>query len=197
MIDIQQLELDTEDLFTAHTHTCVECGASYQTCNPRTGGRCSRCIVTRLGAPAATAARITCRVCGAQASVPLDHPALLCALCLSDLDATRDRVAGWRTAALERLGQVQHVWEAERNTSAALAQWGKVQAALIAVAEKRATQAQLDATWAKRKAEGGALAQLLLAYEAYARECDRIAEELERLHQAQTQINTAHIATEV
>jgi len=140
-------------------------------------------------------ARITCRVCGAQATVGIDHPALLCTPCLDNLDATRDRVASWLDAALARLDQVKVVWEAERDASPAAARWAAVQAALIAVAEKRVAQANLDRTWAKRKTEGGALALLLEAYEGYTRECDRIAEELERLNTAQREINTAWLAT--
>lgn len=135
--------------------------------------------------------RITCRVCGIGATVPLDHPALLCPGCLEDLDKTRDRVHAWLNAALARLEQVQHVWDTERTASPAHARWEAVQAALIGVAEQRIPQATFDATWAKRRAEGGPLAQLLLAYEAYARECDRLGVEFERLHKAQTEINTA------
>jgi len=140
-------------------------------------------------------ASITCRVCGLVANVPLDHPALLCPGCLEDLDATRDRVADWLGKALARLDQVKVVWEAERAASPAADRWPAIQAALIAVAEKRARQEDLDRTWAKRKAEGGALAQLLNAYEAYARECDRLSAELERLSVAQTEINAAWLAT--
>src|SRR5438046_1596893 len=99
---------------------------------------------------------ITCRVCGAQATVPLDHPALLCESCMTNLDATRDRVAEWLGKSLERLDANQAEWDALRFASPAFDRWPAIQGALIAVAEKRATQAALDATWAKRKAEGGA-----------------------------------------
>jgi hypothetical protein len=70
-----------------------------------------------------------------------------------------------------------------------------VEHALIGGAEKRIAQQVLDQTWAKRKAEGGALSQLLDAYDAYAREADRIGEELARLDAAQTEINAAWLAT--
>jgi hypothetical protein len=145
----------------------------------------------------AKAAHITCRVCDRTATVPLDHPALLCPLCLLDLDVTRGRVDEWREKALARLEQVQHVWEAERDGSPAADKWSAIQGALIAVAERRARQEDLDRTWAKRKAEGGPLAALLLAYEAYARAAEQISEELEKLSQAQAQINTAYLALEI
>jgi hypothetical protein len=196
MIDtIARLERATADLFTDHTHTCVACGASYRTCNPRTGGRCSRCLVGP--GSAATDARITCRVCGAQATVPLDHPALLCALCLGNLDQTRARVATWLGSALDRLDANKAAWEADLVASPAADKWPAIQGALIAVAEKRATQAQLDQTWTKRKAEGGALAQLLKNYEIYTAACDQLSEELNKIHAAQTEINAAFLATEV
>ncbi len=82
-----------------------------------------------------------------------------------------------------------------RAASPAVGRWEAVQAALIGVAEKRITQSVFDTTWAKRKAEGGALAQLLEAYDAYTRECDRLGAELARLDTAQTEINAAWLAT--
>lgn len=142
-------------------------------------------------------AHITCRVCGLPAIVAVDHPALLCVPCLEDLDATRTRVAAWLASALARLEQVQHVWETERDASPAAEKWPAIQAALIAVAEKRTRQEDLDRTWAKRKAEGGPLAALLAAYEAYATEADAIGEELAKLHAAQVEINHAWLSEEV
>jgi hypothetical protein len=100
-------------------------------------------------------AHITCRVCDRPATVPLDHPALLCNDCLSPLDATRQRVADWLTSALRRLDENKAQWEADVAASPAADRWPAIQGALIAVAERRATQAALDATWAKRKGEGG------------------------------------------
>lgn len=193
MIDTADLEQATADLFTVHTRQCEVCGASFQTCGK--GRRCSACLVQTT--EPIQPARITCRVCERSAQVPIDHPALLCLECMADLDGTRARVAGWVEKALERMAQVQHVWEVERDASPAAGKWPAIQGALIAVAEKRATQAQLAATWSKRKAEGGDLAALLLAYEAYARECDRLGLELQRLDRAQTEINTAYLAREL
>lgn len=139
--------------------------------------------------------RITCRVCGLGATVPLDHPALLCVPCLSDLDATRDRVQAWLSAALSALSANQAQWDTTKVQSEALGRWWKVQDALIGVAERRITKATLAATWAKRKAEGGPLAELLVAHERYALECDRLSTELARLHTAQVEINAAWLAT--
>lgn len=185
-----EIEQSTTDLFTAHTRACEVCGATFQTCGK--GKRCSRCLV---GPGVAGAdARITCRVCDAKATVALDWPALLCPECMRDLDATRDRVAAWLSATLAQLNEAQAQWQ---TTCAASAHWPPIQAALIAVAEKRATQAALDATWAKRKAEGGAMAALLTAYEGYAEQCDRLAEQLDKHHKAQAEINAAFLAGEV
>jgi hypothetical protein len=142
-------------------------------------------------------ARITCRVCERPATVPVDHPALLCELCLEDLDKTQARVTEWLKLALERLDRNKDVWERTLAGSAASDRWPAIQGALIAVAEKRATQAQLDATWAKRKAEGGALAQLLRTYEMFATECDQLALDLDRLHRAQAELTTAYFARNV
>lgn len=138
--------------------------------------------------------RITCRVCDRAATVPLDWPALLCQECMEDLDATRERVAGWLGSALQRLDTNQAAWDAIRINNE---RWQPIQAALIAVAEKRATPQALAATWTKRKAEGGALAALLIAYEGYAETADRIGEELNKLTAAQREINQAFLATEL
>lgn len=148
----------------------------------------------RIAQQHAQEARITCRVCDAKATVALDWPALLCPECLGDLDATRDRVARWLEATLAQFDEAQVAWNERRAGSV---HWPPIQAALIAVAEKRATQAQLDATWAKRKAEGGAIAALLSDYEAYAEECDRLAEQLDKHHKAQAEINAAFLAGEL
>jgi len=143
------------------------------------------------------AAHIVCRVCGRPAMVAIGWAALLCPECIGDLDATRDRVASWLGGTLARLEQAKVVWEAERDASPAKEKWDRVQDAMIAVAEKRITAYQFDSTWAKRKAQGGPLAALLIAHEAYARECEQISEELAKLHDAQTEINAAFLATEI
>lgn len=145
----------------------------------------------------AKSGHITCRVCGRPATVPLDHPALLCPLCLMDLDTTRARVAQWLESALARLDANDAQWRATLDASPAQDAWARVQGALIAVAEKRATQADLDRTWAKRKAEGGDLAKLLIAWEGYAQTADSIGAELAKLHLAQTEINTAWLSNEL
>lgn len=141
--------------------------------------------------------RITCRVCGLTAIVLVDHPALLCFACLENLGQTRIHVQKWLASVLAGLDEAKATFDELVMRSPAAARWQAVQAALIGVAEKRIEQKVFDATWQKRKAEGGALAQLLLAYEAYARECERLSAELQRLELAQTEINTVWLVTEV
>ncbi len=140
-------------------------------------------------------AHITCRVCDAKATVPLDHPALLCGPCLADLDQTRNRVADWLVSALRRLDENKAQWEADVAANPAGDKWPAIQAALIAVAERRATQVALDETWTKRKAEGGALARLLKNYELYAATCDQLSDELNKIYAAQTELNAAWLTT--
>jgi hypothetical protein len=65
-------------------------------------------------APEPIQGRITCRACGLGATVPLDHVALLCPLCLEDLDATRERHAARLQAALVALSANQATWDTTR-----------------------------------------------------------------------------------
>lgn len=146
-------------------------------------------------APEPIQGRITCRVCDRSTLVPLDHPALLCMECLEDLEGTRIYVQKWRAAALAGLDEAKAIFDDLVAHNPVQSRWEAVQAALIGVAERRVPKATFDATWAKRKAEGGDLAALLLAYEAYARECDRLSAELTRLGVAQTEINQVWLAT--
>lgn len=142
----------------------------------------------------ATEARITCRVCEMTASVPLDHPALLCPLCLENLDKVRDLVCKGVDAVLARMDVAKTTWNAR---SAGHEGWGKVAAAMVRVADKEIPQSVFDAQWAKRKAEGGELGALLVAYEDYARIVDQCAAELQRWHRAQAEVNAAWLATDV
>src|SRR5258707_2363260 len=64
-------------------------------------------------------AHITCRVCDRPATVGIDHPALLCLECMADLDATRDHVQAWLSAALSALDTNQQAWETTRLASPA------------------------------------------------------------------------------
>lgn len=137
-----------------------------------------------------------CYVCE-RGYVAVVAPARLCPLCLEDMDKTRQYVARCVDGVLARLEGAQAIWERQRDASPAKDAWARVAAAMVAVAEKRATQAALDATWAKRKAEGGPLAELLSAYERYATDTDQCAAELQRWHRAQAEINTAWMATDV
>lgn len=151
-------------------------------------------------APAPAAAirgRITCAVClRPGVEVPVDHPAKLCTTCLGDLDAARAHVAIVTADTLAQLDQNRATWEATLARSPAAARWEKVQAALNAVAERTMAESELARVWAKRKAEGGPLARLLVDYEAYAAMCDRLQARLGELGRAQEEINTAWLAME-
>lgn len=147
--------------------------------------------------PSRPSGHITCRVCDKPATVPIDHPALLCAFCLDDLNITRAHVAACVEAVLMRLDQAKAEWTEMLDFSPARDRWEKVQAAMIGVAEGRVSKDVLAHTWAKRKAEGGPLAVLLLAYERYARDTDQCAAELDKWAVAQDEINAAWMAKEV
>ena len=144
--------------------------------------------------PSQQPARITCRVCGTPATVPVDHPALLCEHCIGDLDATRAHVRQCVDANLARLDAVADGWLALRDASPARDRWEKVQTAMIGVAEKRITAEAFDRQWTLRKAEGGALAELMEQYDAYTLACDQISAELGRLGVAQKEINQAWLS---
>lgn len=147
--------------------------------------------------PTQKLARITCRVCEKPAEVPIDHPALLCSLCLEDLEKTRAHVQECIEKALERLDGAKLAWEVLRDASPARARWERVQEAMIAVAEGRVDKEAFKRQWQLRLSEGGALAALLRAWEVYARETDAAGAELERLSRAQTELNQAWLNTEV
>lgn len=140
-------------------------------------------------------ARITCRVCDTKAAVPVDHPALLCPLCLEDLDKTRARVQAWLAATLVRLDQAKAQWSATLERSPARPRWDGVATALAQVADKELDRSILESRWQATLNAGGPMAELLRAYEAYATETDRVGVELARLHKAQAEINTAWLAT--
>lgn len=190
---VETIKNSTADLFTVYTRSCEVCNTSFQTCGR--GKRCSACLV----GPGVSSgdAHITCRVCDRPATVPLDHPALLCQGCLGDLEGTRERVAEWLAAALTALSANEQGWRATLAASPAQTAWERVQAAMIGVAEKRVEKATFDRTWQKRLAEGGALGALLEAYEVYAREADRLEVELARLSRAQAEINAAWLANDI
>lgn len=141
--------------------------------------------------------RITCRVCGLAEKVGVGHPALLCHMCLEDLDKTRERVRGWLDNILAQLDGAANVWLDTRNASEALPQWNRVEDARAKVDLGEITQEQFGRQWAKRKAEKGALAKLMVAWERYVSESERLGIERQRLELAQKEINTASLALEV
>lgn len=142
-------------------------------------------------------AHILCAVCLRPAQIPVDRDGRLCDLCHEDLDKSRAHVEQCTADVLAQLDANQERWEAALQASPAADRWEKVQAAMIGVAERRIPQTAFDRQWAARKAEGGALAELLLAYEAFAETCDRIQARLVELHRATEEINTAWLSLEV
>lgn len=141
-------------------------------------------------------AHILCSVCGLKVQIPTDRVARLCDLCIEDLDKARAHVAGCTADTLAQLDANELAWQYALRTSSAADRWEKVQAAMIGVAERRIAQEAFDRQWATRKAEGGALADLLDAYEAHAETCDRIQAQLKELQRATEEINTAWLNKE-
>jgi len=129
-------------------------------------------------APARTMAaleRITCRVCERPAAVPIDHPALLCPLCMEDLDATASHVAERYAAVVVRF---QGAWQTLEDAVAASpdrAWWNEKVEKYRARADYSA--ATFDAAWRAAKAAGGDKARLCGLWEAL----DGVAAELERI----------------
>lgn len=142
-------------------------------------------------------AHILCAVCLRPAQIPVARDGRLCDLCHEDLDKSREHVAQCTTDVLAQIDANELAWQHMLHTSPAAERWAKVQAAMIGVAERRIDQAAFDRQWAARKAEGGALAELLLAYEAFAETCDRIQARLKELHRATEEINAAWLSLEV
>lgn len=141
-------------------------------------------------------AHINCAVCGLKVQIPTDRAGRLCDLCIEDLDKSRAHVAECVADTLAQLDTNQAAWEYALHISPAAERWAKVQAAMIGVAEGRIAQEVFDRQWAARKAEGGALAELLNAYEAYVETCDRIQARLAELNRATDEINTAWLDKE-
>ena len=136
--------------------------------------------------------RTRCYVCE-RGYVAVDAPARLCPLCLEALEATRTLVIGCIDAVLVRMDVARNAWDAR---CAGNEGWQRVAAAMARIGNG-VTQAQFDAQWAKRKAEGGELGALLSAYEAFAVVIDQAAAELQRWHRAQAEVNAAWMATDV
>jgi hypothetical protein len=134
-------------------------------------------------------ARITCRVCDRQATVPLNHPALLCLECIADPEKTRKHVAVWLETTLLQLDQAKEMWEVKLKWSPAAPRWPAVADALAQVADKELDRAVLESRWQATLKQGGAMADLLRAYETYCRETDRLGAELARLERAQMELD--------
>ena len=134
---------------------------------------------------------ITCRVCGKRAQVSAFHPALLCPICLIDLDATAAHVHTCLEAVWARWDEATERWMVQVAASGMADRWAKVEAAMIGVGLGQVSARAFDDVWAKRKAEGGDFAALLVAFEAHKAELDRMSQELERWNRARDEINAA------
>lgn len=118
--------------------------------------------------------RITCRVCERPAAVPIDHPALLCPLCLEDLDKTARHVAERYAAVLVRFQQAWQTLEDAVAASDERAWWDQVEA------YRRSddyTPATFQKAWRAARSGGGERARLAALWDAL----DTVAAELERL----------------
>lgn len=124
------------------------------------------------------AARITCRVCGKPAEIPIVTPGLLCDLCRSDIEAIRQHINEVAQKAADRLSAVFNAFDIAVMTASPEVQaaWTKVEAARVAMANGTVTRERFDANWQRRKSEGGEFAELLTHYEGLeqvAEECNR------------------------
>lgn len=112
--------------------------------------------------------RITCRVCGMRSEVTIDNEALLCQPCRVDPIATRLHVE-------QTLATVERRWqtavEAFDIQAEGVPQWTTIEAARLTAAPELFAEA-----WCRRKAAGGALADLLTAKEAL----DELSDEVQR-----------------
>lgn len=142
-------------------------------------------------APPTSPAHITCRVCEKPARVPVDHPALLCALCLIDLDATAAHIQECLRAIWARWDEATERWQAQVAASGHADRWAKVEAAMIGVGLGQVSARAFDEVWAKRKAEGGPFGALLEAWGLHKVELDAMSQELERWNKARDEVNQA------
>lgn len=138
---------------------------------------------------------ITCRVCGKRAQVGAFHPALLCPLCLDDLDATAAHIHTCLEAVWARWDAATEQWQAQVAASPAARRWPAVEAAMVGVGLGQVSARTFDELWTKRKAEGGDFAALLVAFEAHKAELDGMGQELERWNRARDEVNAAVLNT--
>lgn len=118
-------------------------------------------------APSATS-RITCRVCRRPAAIPLGALGLLCDLCREDLGEATKHVQAIQWAAGKRLRQQWEAFDAHLAAAdqATRERWAKVEAARVRWAAGKLTAERFQGAWSDAKAQEGAFAALLAAYEA-------------------------------
>jgi hypothetical protein len=100
-------------------------------------------------------------------------------------------VQAWIEAAVKQLDEAKAAWEVKLKWSPSQPRWAAVAAALAQVADGELDRAVLESRWRITKQQGGAMAELLTAYEVYTAETDRIGAELKRLELAQKEIEAA------
>jgi hypothetical protein len=112
-------------------------------------------------------ARITCRVCGLPATVPVSAPALLCNPCRSDSAMTRLHVETILATCETRWQAAYEAWEVA--VAPHTERWLKIEEARLA------TEPEVFLVrWNKTKALGGDFAALLVQREAF----DELSDEL-------------------
>src|SRR5262245_2231246 len=161
----QPLDDDADDLFALQTHTCADCGASFQT--SRRAARCATCASLRTGPVGA--ATVVCPVCGLEHQIPILKPHKLCLSCAADMPMTLasarvrfDDAKETADALSTRLdADTAHADEATQARFAAAVQmlitgrWG----------DKQLTTAQCRAKWDAAIAKGDDLGALLTLYD--------------------------------
>lgn len=145
----------------------------------------------RPAAPTPAECWITCRVCERKQKVGIDNPALLCEGCRVDLAATRTHVE-------ETLALVETRWQAAVEDfdarGAGSAEWEKVCAANVKVAAGEMDAKLFTIAWARAKARGGALSEILLAKESLDALSDEVQARREWAARAIAEIEAAQSA---
>jgi hypothetical protein len=134
--------------------------------------------------------RITCRVCDRPATVPLNHPALLCLECMGDLAATEARVRGWLNSLLALMDATIATWEVVR--AAHLDKWRRIEDGLAMLAQGQVTEAQFNERWkARYYGADPAWREVMKAYEEKEVACAGYGVERDRLELALREIEAA------
>jgi hypothetical protein len=149
----------TDDLFTLHTHTCVDCGETFATSHPAT--RCALCASLRTGQVGA--ATVQCPGCDVEHQIAILAPHKFCRDCAADLPATLDRLLAEADALAARLdADVAHADAATQARFSAAVQ-------MLHTGElggRGLSLEQVRAAWAKARAKGDDLSALLARYDA-------------------------------